>query len=257
MVLEFWLCDQKCHFFGLKDGHFWQKCLFSDHKKWHFWWQNRNSKTTFIVQTLPKYGPYDFYLVNLSLLCAILANLGGKCWQESKILQSARMLCQLRGKSTTAMTYLATCQFTETRDEGIFKNCRQHYICICLATVADFCFYKHSICIFGFNISQLFLLHSYPPQIIDISRAICEHVSIWLSTSWICVRISFVFPRFFYTIFFPRILCCEKWSSVWYDDIWQPCPQLHCMISRCVIAAISIDVLYTSKVPLYTLSAPV
>ena len=72
-----------------------------------------------------------------------------------------------------------------------------------------FLFCKHSICIFGFNISQLFLLHSYPPQIIDISRAICEHVSIWLSTSWICVRISFVFPRFFYNIFFPRILCCE------------------------------------------------
>ena len=29
--------------------------------------------TTFIVQTFPKYGPYDFYLVNLSLLGAILA----------------------------------------------------------------------------------------------------------------------------------------------------------------------------------------
>ena len=43
----------------------------------------------------------------------------------------------------------------------------------------------------------------------------------------------------------------------WYDDIWQPCPQLHCMISRCVIAAISIDILYTSKAPLYTLSAPI
>ena len=60
----------------------------------------------------------------------------------------------------TAMTYLATCQFTETRDEGIFKNCRQHYSCICLATVADFSFYKHSICIFGFNISQLFFFIS-------------------------------------------------------------------------------------------------
>ena len=78
----------------------------------------------------------------------------------------------------TAMTYLATCQFTETRDEGIFKNCRQHYICICLATVADFCFYRHSICIFDFNISQLFLLHSYPPKIIDISRATCEYLKI-------------------------------------------------------------------------------
>ena len=42
-------------------------------KKWHFEWPNQNSKTTFIVQTFPKYGLYDFYLVNLSLLGAILA----------------------------------------------------------------------------------------------------------------------------------------------------------------------------------------
>ena len=52
---------------------FCQKCPFSDQKKWHFEWPNQNSKTTFIVQTFPKYGPYDFYLVNLSLLGAILA----------------------------------------------------------------------------------------------------------------------------------------------------------------------------------------
>ena len=37
-------------------------------KKWHFEWPNQNSKTTFIVQTFPKYGPYGFDLVNLSLL---------------------------------------------------------------------------------------------------------------------------------------------------------------------------------------------
>ena len=30
-----------------------------DQKKWHFEWPNQNSKTTFIVQTFPKYGPYD------------------------------------------------------------------------------------------------------------------------------------------------------------------------------------------------------
>ena len=60
-------------FLGLKDGHFWQKCLFLEHKKWHFGCPNQNSKTTFIVQTFPKYGPYDFDLVNLSLLGAILA----------------------------------------------------------------------------------------------------------------------------------------------------------------------------------------
>ena len=50
---------------GLKDWHFWQKWTFSDHKKWHFEWPNRNSKTTFIVQTFSKYGLYDFYYVNL------------------------------------------------------------------------------------------------------------------------------------------------------------------------------------------------
>ena len=44
-----------------------------DQKKWHFEWPNQNSKTTFIVQTFPKYGLYDFYFVNLSLLSAILA----------------------------------------------------------------------------------------------------------------------------------------------------------------------------------------
>ena len=50
-----------------KSAHFRTK------KKWHFEWPNQNSKTTFIVQTFPKYGLYDFYLVNLSLLGAILA----------------------------------------------------------------------------------------------------------------------------------------------------------------------------------------
>merc|ERR1711926_63182 len=67
----------KIFFFALftreKGPKFWQKCPFSDQKKWHFEWPNQNSKTTFIVQTFPKYGPYDFYLVNLSLLGAILA----------------------------------------------------------------------------------------------------------------------------------------------------------------------------------------
>ena len=71
MILEFWFGHSKCNFLGLKDGHFWQKWPFSYHKKWHFEWPNQNSKTTFIVQTFPKYGPY--YFVNLSLLGAILA----------------------------------------------------------------------------------------------------------------------------------------------------------------------------------------
>ena len=58
---------------GTENGHFCQKCQSLRPKKWHFEWPNQNSKTTFIVQTFPKYGPYDFYLVNLSLLGAILA----------------------------------------------------------------------------------------------------------------------------------------------------------------------------------------
>ena len=56
-------------FFGPKMGTFGQKWP----KKWHFEWPNQNSKTTFIVQTFPKYGPYGFDLVNLSLFGAILA----------------------------------------------------------------------------------------------------------------------------------------------------------------------------------------
>ena len=52
---------------------FCQKCPSLRPKKWHFEWPNQNSETTFIVQTFPKYGLYDFYLVNLSLLGAILA----------------------------------------------------------------------------------------------------------------------------------------------------------------------------------------
>ena len=56
-----------------KNRHFCQKCPSLRSKKWHFEWPNQNSKTTFIVQTFPKYGLYDFYLVSLSLLGAILA----------------------------------------------------------------------------------------------------------------------------------------------------------------------------------------
>ena len=73
MVLEFWFGHSKCHFFWSENGHFCQKCQSLRPKKWHFEWPNQNSKTTFIVQTFPKYGPYGFDLVNLSLLGAILA----------------------------------------------------------------------------------------------------------------------------------------------------------------------------------------
>ena len=75
MVLEFWFGHSKCHFFWSENGHghLCQKCQYLRPKKWHFEWPNQNSKTTFIVQTFPKYGPYGFDLVNLSLLGAILA----------------------------------------------------------------------------------------------------------------------------------------------------------------------------------------
>ena len=42
----------------------WALLAKSDQKKWYFEWPNPNSKTTFIVQTFPKYGPYGFDLVN-------------------------------------------------------------------------------------------------------------------------------------------------------------------------------------------------
>ena len=64
---------------GLKDGLFWQKWLFSDHKKWHFWWQNQNSKTTFIVQTFPKYCRIGFYFIKISPFSLILAKFQF-CW---------------------------------------------------------------------------------------------------------------------------------------------------------------------------------
>ena len=57
----------------------WALLAKSDQKKWHFEWPNQNSKTTFIVQTFPKYGPYGFDLVNLSLLGPILAKFQF-CW---------------------------------------------------------------------------------------------------------------------------------------------------------------------------------
>ena len=79
MVLEFWFGHSKCHFFGLKDRHFWQKWPFLDQKKWHFEWPNQNSKTTFIVQTFPKYCHKGFYFMKLSLLSPILAKFQF-CW---------------------------------------------------------------------------------------------------------------------------------------------------------------------------------
>ena len=57
----------------------WALLAKSDEKNWHFEWPNQNSKTTFIVQTFPKYGPYGFDLVNLSLLGPILAKFQF-CW---------------------------------------------------------------------------------------------------------------------------------------------------------------------------------
>ena len=66
-------------FLWSENSHFCQKCPSLRPKKWHFEWPNQNSKTTFIVQTFPKYGPYGFDLVNLSLLGPILAKFQF-CW---------------------------------------------------------------------------------------------------------------------------------------------------------------------------------
>ena len=59
--------------------HFCQKCPILRPKKWHFWWQNQNSKTTFIVQTFPKYCRKGFHFIKLSLLSPILAKFQF-CW---------------------------------------------------------------------------------------------------------------------------------------------------------------------------------
>ena len=54
-------------------------------KSAHLWDQKNGTSSgqikilTFIVQTFPKYGPHDFYFVNLSLLGAILA-IFQFCW---------------------------------------------------------------------------------------------------------------------------------------------------------------------------------
>ena len=50
-----------------------------DQKKWHFWWQNQISKTTFIVQTFPKYCRKGFYFIKLSVLSPILTKYQF-CW---------------------------------------------------------------------------------------------------------------------------------------------------------------------------------
>ena len=71
--------NSKRHYLWSQNGHFCQKCPFLWLKKWHFEEPNQNSKTTFIVQTFPKYGPSDFYFVNLSFLGAILAIIQF-CW---------------------------------------------------------------------------------------------------------------------------------------------------------------------------------
>ena len=67
VVWEFWFGHSKCHFLWCENGHFCQKCPSLRPKKWHFKWPNQNSKTTFIVQTFPKYGPNDVYFMGAIL----------------------------------------------------------------------------------------------------------------------------------------------------------------------------------------------
>ena len=63
----------------------WALLAKNDQKKWHFEWPNQNSKTTFIVQTFPKYGPYDFYVSFLGAILAIFQFCGfsGLFWPFS------------------------------------------------------------------------------------------------------------------------------------------------------------------------------
>ena len=70
---------KKCHFLWSEINHFCQKSPSLRPKKWHFWWQNQNSKTTFIVETFPKYCSEGFYFIKLSLLSPILAKIQF-CW---------------------------------------------------------------------------------------------------------------------------------------------------------------------------------
>ena len=79
VVLGFWFCHQKCHFLWSENRHFCQKCPSLRPKKWHFEWPNQNSKTTFIVQTFPKYCRNGFYFMKLSLFSPILAKFQF-CW---------------------------------------------------------------------------------------------------------------------------------------------------------------------------------
>ena len=78
-------------------GSFFQITLLQAGIYLHFEWPNQNSKTTIIVQTFTKYGPYDFYLVNLSLLGAILAifQFCGFWAYFSKLPYSADLYCSL------------------------------------------------------------------------------------------------------------------------------------------------------------------
>ena len=73
-IYSFW-----SSFLWSENSHFCQKCPSLRPKKWHFWWQNQNSKTTFIVQTFPKYCRNGFYFMKLSLLSPILAKFQF-CW---------------------------------------------------------------------------------------------------------------------------------------------------------------------------------
>ena len=61
-------------------------------KKWYFERPNQNSKTTFIVQTFPKYGPYDFYLVNVVRVVQVVRGA-----QREEVLNVVRVVKMVRG----------------------------------------------------------------------------------------------------------------------------------------------------------------
>ena len=70
MSRRFRICMAK----GVKKQSLLPKVPFFEAKKMALLVQNQNSKTTFLVQTFPKYCRIGFYLMKLSLLSPILAN---------------------------------------------------------------------------------------------------------------------------------------------------------------------------------------
>ena len=73
------LLSQHCKLNGHSVVRKWALLGKSDQKKWHFEWPNQNSKTTFIVQTFPKYCRKGFYFIKQSLSTIETNNWNNPC----------------------------------------------------------------------------------------------------------------------------------------------------------------------------------